>query len=163
MLGSLTSTVGYVPWIFLGILGRNANTIVLIWMPSGETWAGGLSEVFYTLYHMGSAVMYSYIYFLVEFDSKEQYLTAQAVVQLTATVSRVLSALVADLLVNFVPNGLAWTMYVDLGITIWAIPYALLYLKFPSALHRERIARKRARVWQVRGRGGETGEGRRRR
>lgn len=46
VLGSLTSTVGYVPWIFLGILGRNANTIVLIWMPPSETWAGGLSEVF---------------------------------------------------------------------------------------------------------------------
>ena len=40
-------------------------------------------------------------------------------------------------------------MYVDLGITIWAIPYAMFYLKFPSALHRERIARKRARVQQL--------------
>ena len=33
VLGSLTHTVGYVPWIVLGVLGRNANTLITMFAP----------------------------------------------------------------------------------------------------------------------------------
>lgn len=72
---------------------------------------------------MGSAVMYSYIYFLVEFDNKEQYLTAQAAVQLTAVVSRVLSALVAG---TWIWITLLWDMIDRTLLVCLVSPYSML-------------------------------------
>ena len=65
--------------------------------PSGRTRVD-------TLYHMGTAVMNAYVFFLVD-QSKEQFLLAVSAIQLTTLVCRAVSAVVSDLIVNLTPDG----------------------------------------------------------